>query len=231
MNYHQQIDPSVYSAGAAIEQNRVLRNTYLLLAVSLIPSVLGALIGMQMNIFSSLSPFVRLGVFFIGAYGLMFAVEKNKTSSVGIIFLFIFTFFMGFMLSDLLNFIMARYSNGAQIITLAFGGTSAIFFVMAALATVIKRDLSPIGKYLSIGMLLLVAVGIGSFFFSFSSPMMLVFSCLVMAISSVYILYQVQQVVRGGETNYISATLGIYVSLYNIFQSLLSILGIFGGED
>ncbi|MGL4668960.1 MAG: Bax inhibitor-1 family protein [Saezia sp.] len=230
MKYDQQMNPDVYAAGA-VEYNKVLRNTYWLLAISMIPTVLGASIGVYFNPLAGIGSWTHLIVFFAGAYGLMFAVEKNKNSSLGLVFLFVFTFFMGFMLSDLLSFVLGRYRNGAQLIALAFGGTSAIFFVMASLATVIKRDLSPIGKFLTVGMLLAVAVGVSSFFFSFSTPMMLAFSVIVMAISSAFLLYKVQQIVRGGETNYISATLSIYVSLYNIFQSLLHIFSIFGGED
>ena len=230
MNYNQRMSPDIYAAGK-VEQNKVLRNTYMLLALSMIPTVLGAVLGMYTNVLATIGPLARLGIFMVGAYGLMFAVEKNKNSSAGLIFLFAFTFFMGFMLSDLLGFVLGRHSNGAQLIALAFGGTGAIFFVMATLASVIKRDLSFLGKFLTIGMLLMIAAVVSSFFFTFSGPLMLTILVMIMGISSVFLLYTVQRVINGGETNYISATLSVYVSLYNIFQVLLQLLSIFGGDD
>lgn len=230
MNYDQHTTPDIYAAGAVQERNKVLRNTYWMLALSMVPTVLGALLGIQLN-FVAIKPLYFLGIFLVGSYGLMFAVEKNKNSVIGVVLLMVFTFFMGLMLSRLVGFVLGRYSNGPQLIAMAFGGTGLVFFAMASLATVIKRDLSPIGKWLSIGSLLVLAAAVSSFFFSFSSPMMLTLLVLIMGISSAFLLYQVQQIVNGGERNYISATLSVYISLFNIFQSLLSILSILGGED
>lgn len=217
-------------AVSAEERNRVLRNTYWLLALSMVPTVLGAVVGHYFGLLR-MSPTVSLIVFFVGAYGLMFAIEKTKESVVGVVLLLVFTFFMGLMLSRLISFVLWRYSNGAELIALAFGGTGLIFFVMASLATVIKRDLSSWGKFLSVGLIMAIVIGVGNFFFFQSSPLMIALLFLVMGISTAFLLYSVKSVIDGGETNYVSATLSIYVSLYNIFQSLLSLLGIFGGDD
>ena len=230
MNYDPHMNPDIYAAGAVQERNKVLRNTYWLLALSLVPTVIGAFLGVYLN-FLAIKPLYFLGIFLVGSYGLMFAIQKNKNSMLGVILLLVFTCFMGLMLSRLVGMVLGRYSNGPQLIAMAFGGTGAIFFVMASLATIIKRDLSPIGKWLSVGSLLVLAAAVSSFFFSFSSPMMLTLLVMIMAISSAFLLYKVQQIVNGGETNYVVATLDVYVSLFNIFQSLLHILGIFGGDD
>lgn len=218
---------------SAEERNRVLRNTYWLLALSMVPTVIGAFIGTQigmLQIFGRMSIWMQLGIFFVGAYGLMFLVEKNKNSSVGVIFLMIFTFFMGLMLSRLLSFTMMRYANGTQLIAIAFAGTAGIFAAMATLATVIKRDISTWGKFLSVGLLMAIAVLIANFWLE-SGPLGIALLLLIMGISSAFLLYSVKSVIDGGETNYISATLSIYVSLYNVFSSLLQLLGIFGGEE
>jgi len=139
-----------------------------------------------------------------------------------------FTFFMGLMLSRLLAMILG-FSNGASLIMMAFAGTGAIFFAMASLATVIKRDLSGMGKFLFVGVIILLVVGLINMFVQ-SSAMMLTMMVAAMGIFSAFIMYDVKRVIDGGETNYISATLAIYLDLYNVFQNLLMLLGIFGGE-
>lgn len=215
------------------ERNRVLRNTYWLLALSMVPTVLGAIIGNSMGMLSLLygmGTIARLAIFFGGAFGLMFLIEKTKNSAMGVVFLMLFTFFMGLMMSPLITFTLGRYTNGAQLVATAFGGTAAIFFAMATLATVIKKDISSWGKFLSIGLMMAIAIGISNIFFQ-SGPLMMTVSALVMVISSVFLLYSVKSVIDGGETNYISATLSIYISLYNVFTTLLQLLGIFGGEE
>jgi len=167
-------------------------------------------------------------VFFAGAYGLMFVIEKTKDSSTGVAALLAFTFFMGLMLSRLLAAVLG-FKNGGSLIMTAFAGTGAIFFAMASLATVIKRDLSSMGKFLFIGAIIIMVAGIVNAFVQ-SSALMLTLLVLCMAVFSAFMLYDIKRVVDGGETNYISATLAIYLDLYNVFQSLLSLLGIFGGE-
>jgi modulator of FtsH protease len=216
------------SAVLSQERNRVLRNTYWLLALSLVPTVLGAWIGVSTGIFSTMGTGMSLVVFLVGAFGLMFAVEKTKNSSMGVVMLLAFTFFMGLMLSRLLAAILG-FSNGASLIMTAFGGTAIVFGAMATLATVIKRDLSGMGKFLFIGAIMLLVAGIANVFLQ-SSAMMLTLSVIAIGLFSAFMLYDIKRVLDGGETNYISATLAIYLDIYNVFQSLLSILGIFGGE-
>ncbi|KQX84951.1 Bax inhibitor-1/YccA family protein [Variovorax sp. Root473] len=210
------------------ERQRVLRNTYWLLALSLLPTVLGAWIGVSTGITRSLTGGLGLMVFLGGAFGFMFAIEKTKNSAAGVPVLLGFTFFMGLMLSRLLAMVLG-FKNGPELIMTAFGGTAGVFFVMASLATVIKRDLSGMGKFLFVGALVLMLGAVINVFVG-SSTGMLVISVAAIGIFSAYMLYDLKQIMDGGETNYISATLALYLDMFNVFQSLLALLGIFGGE-
>lgn len=214
--------------GLAAERQRVLRNTYWLLALSMVPTVLGAWVGVSTGLMASMGTGMSLIVFMAGAFGLMMLVEKTKNSSTGVYALLAFTFFMGLMLSRLLAAVLG-FKNGGSLIMTAFGGTGAIFFAMASLATVIKRDLSSMGKFLFVGAIIMLVAGVVNVFLQ-SSALMLTLLVLSMAVFSAFMLYDIKRVLDGGETNYISATLAIYLDLYNVFQSLLSLLGIFGGE-
>jgi len=215
-------------ASNAQQRNRVLRNTYALLAVSLLPTVAGAWLGVSTGLGTALSGGMGLIAFFVGAFGFMWAIEKNKNNPAGVYLLLGFTFFMGVMMSRLVGMVLGL-SNGANLIMLAFGGTAAVFAGMAGLAGVIKRDLSGMGKFLFIGAIILMVAGIANFFFQ-SSALMLTLLVACLGLFSAFLLYDLKRVIDGGETNYVSATLAIYMNLYNIFQSLLSLLGIFGGE-
>lgn len=221
---------STYSGLSAISQHRVLRNTYLLLAISLLPTVLGAWIGVQFNFggFLSTSPFIGFIAFLAIAFGFFYAIEKNKNSGLGVVLLLAFTFFMGLMLSRLLQYTLG-YSNGAQLIMLAFGGTAVVFGVMSTIAIVSKRDFSNLGKWLFAGVIVLILAALGNIFLQLPG-LTITISVIATAIFSAYILFDVQQVVNGGETNYISATLAIYLDIYNVFTNLLSLLGIVGGD-
>ncbi len=212
----------------AAQRHRVLRNTYWLLALSLLPTVLGAWLGVATGITRGLSGGLGLVVFLAGAFGFMFAIEKTKNSAAGVPVLLGFTFFMGLMLSRLIAMVLGL-NNGASLVMTAFGGTAGVFFVMASLSTVIKRDLSGMGKFLFVGALALMVGGIINVFVG-STTGMLVFSVMAIGIFSAYMLYDLKRIIDGGETNYISATLAVYLDLFNIFQSLLALLGIFGGE-
>ena len=214
---------------ALAERNRVLRNTYWLLALSMIPTVLGAWIGVFSGVFATMSPGISLLVFFGGAFGLMFAIEKTKNSAAGVPVLLGFTFFMGLMLSRLIGAVLG-FSNGAGLIMMAFAGTGLVFFGMATLSTVIKRDLTSMGKWLFIGVIMLLVAGIANVFIQ-SGPLMITLSVLAIGIFSLFILHDLKRVRDGEETNYITATLGVYLSLFNVFQSLLALLGIFGGNS
>jgi len=214
---------------SAAERNKVLRNTYWLLALSMVPTVLGAWVGLATGLNALMSPVVGAVVFLAGAFGFMFAIEKTKHSAAGVPVLLAFTFFMGLMLSRLIGAVLGL-SNGAGLIMTAFAGTGAIFLGMASLSSVIKRDLSNMGKWLFIGMIMLLVAGLANIFIQ-SSALMITLSVLAIGIFSAFILHDLKRVQDGEETNYISATLGVYLSLYNVFQSLLSLLGIFGGND
>jgi len=210
------------------ERNRVLRNTYWLLALSLLPTVLGAWLGVATGITESLRGGLGLIVFLGGAFGFMFAIEKTKNSAAGVAVLLAFTFFMGLMLSRLIGMVLG-FKNGTDLIMTAFAGTAGVFFVMASLATVIKRDLSGMGKWLFVGALVLMVGAIINVFVGSSAGMMAI-SVAAIGIFSAYMLYDLKQIIDGGETNYISATLALYLDLFNVFQSLLALLGIMGGE-
>ena len=227
----QTIDQATgYGYGVSAEQrNKVLRNTYWLLALSMVPTVLGAWLGVATGITRSLGGGLGLVVFLGGAFGFMFAIEKTKNSATGVPVLLAFTFFMGLMLSRLIAMVLG-FKNGSELIMTAFGGTAGVFFVMASLATVIKRDLSAMGKWLTVGALVLMVGAIINVFVG-SSAGMLAISVLVIAIFSAFMLYDLKRIIDGGETNYISATLSLYLSIYNVFQSLLMLLGIGGGSN
>ncbi|MDH1766065.1 Bax inhibitor-1/YccA family protein [Comamonas aquatica] len=217
------------SYGIAQQQrHRVLRNTYWLLALSLLPTVLGAWVGVATGITAGLTGFVGLLVFMGGAFGFMFAIEKTKHSAAGVPVLLGFTFFMGLMLSRMIAMVLG-FSNGSQLIMTAFAGTAGVFFVMASLATVIKRDISGMGKWLFVGALVLMVGAVINVFVGSTAGMMAI-SMLAIGIFSAYMLYDIKQIIDGGETNYISATLALYLDIFNVFQSLLALLGIMGGE-
>lgn len=216
------------AASSSVERNKVMRNTYWLLALSMVPTVLGAWIGVQTGITAGLTGGMGLIVFLGGAFGFMFAIEKTKNSAAGVPVLLAFTFFMGLMLSRLLGAVLGL-NNGSSLIMTAFGGTAAVFFVMANLSTIIKRDLSGMGKWLFAGALAIMAGAIINVFVG-STAGMAAIATLAILVFSMYLLYDLKRIVDGGETNYITATLGLYLSVFNIFQSLLALLGIFGGD-
>ena len=222
---------SPYGAAQEVVRNRVLRNTYWLLAISLIPTVLGAAVGMTsgLNQIMASSPGMTAIFFLIGAFGLMFAVEKNKDNSLGVGLLLLFTFFMGLMLSRLLGFVLGM-SNGTQLVMFAFGGTAIVFGTMATLASTIKRDLSGMAKFMFIGVIILIVASLANIFLKLPA-LMLTISVVAVVIFSAFMLIDLQRVVNGGETNYVVATLAIYLDVYNVFSNLLAILGIFGGSS
>ncbi|AXF13981.1 Bax inhibitor-1/YccA family protein [Paraburkholderia caledonica] len=211
-------------------RNRVLRNTYWLLALSMIPTVLGAWVGLAtgFSLFAATSPAMSMLAFFAIAFGFMFAIEKTKESAAGVFVLLGFTFFMGLMLSRILGFVLG-FSNGPSLIMLAFGGTGVIFASMATIATVSKRDFSGLGKWLFMGVIVLLLASVANVFLHLPA-LMLTVSVMAIVIFSAYMLFDVQRVVNGGETNYITAALAIYLDLYNVFVNLLALLGIFGGN-
>jgi len=226
----QTATPVYAGTGLSVEQrNRVLRNTYWLLALSMVPTVLGAWIGVTTGLMSTMGVGMSTIVFLVGAFGLMFAIEKNKNSAAGVPLLLGFTFFMGLMLSRLIGVVLGL-GNGAGLIMTAFAGTGLVFLGMASLSSVIKRDLSSMGKFLFIGMIMLLVAMIANLFLQ-SSALMITLSVIAIGIFSAFILHDLKRVKDGEETNYITATLGVYVSLYNVFTSLLSLLGLAGSRE
>jgi len=224
-----QIAQQQTAADLSVQQNRVLRNTYLLLALSMAPTVIGALVGIQMQFsFMAGSPFLAILLFLGIAFGFMWGIEKTKNSAMGVVLLLAFTFFMGLMLSRILQ-VALGFSNGGQLIALAFGGTGAIFFGLAGVAATTKRDFSHLGKFLFAGVILILVAAIANAFFQIPA-LALSISALAVAIFSGFILYDINRIVRGGETNYITATLSVYLSIYNLFVSLLHLLLAFAGE-
>ena len=220
---------SDYSYGiSAEERNKVLRNTYWLLALSLVPTVLGAWAGVALGLGRVFSGGLGIVLFLAGAFGFIYAIERTKNSATGVPILLAFTFFMGITMSRLIESVLG-FKNGTDLIMTAFGGTAGVFLVMAILATTIKRDLSGMGQWLFVGTMALVVGGVINMFVG-STAGMLAMSVAAIAIFSAYMLYDIKQIIDGGETNYISATLALYLDIINVFQSLLALLGIFGGE-
>jgi len=220
-----------HQTGAALhaERNQVLRNTYWLLALSMVPTVLGAWLGVATGLVAALSPGIGLMLFLGGAFGFMFAIEKTKDSAAGVWVLLAFTFFMGLMLSRLVGSVLGR-ANGAELIMTAFAGTGVIFLGMASLSSVIKRDLSAMGKWLFVGALLIMVAGIANVFLQ-SGALMVTIAVLTIGVFTAFILHDLKRVRDGLETHYITATLGVYLSLFNVFQALLMLLGIGGGRE
>ncbi len=216
------------SANRAV-RHQVLRNTYWLLALSMIPTVFGAWVGLTTRM-----PIMGGGLgallFLAVAFGFIFAIEKTKNSAAGVPVLLGFTFFMGLMLTPLLRYTLG-FANGGALIMGAVGGTAVIFAAMATIATVSKRDFSGMGSWLFAGTIVLILASIANIFLQLSA-LQLVTLVMAMGIFSAWMIYDVQRVVNGGETNYISATLSIYLDLYNVFTALLRLLGIgFGSRD
>jgi modulator of FtsH protease len=216
-------------AASSAVRHRVLRNTYWLLALSMIPTVFGAYVGLTTRM-----PIMGGGLgallFLAVAFGFIFAIEKTKNSAAGVPVLLGFTFFMGLMLTPLLRYTLG-FANGGALIMGAVGGTAVIFAAMATIATVSKRDFSGMGSWLFAGTIVLILASLANIFLQLSA-LQLVVLVMAMGIFSAWMIYDVQRVINGGETNYISATLSIYLDLYNVFTALLRLLGIgFGSRD
>jgi modulator of FtsH protease len=213
-------------AVSSAQRNKVLRNTYALLALSLVPTIAGAWLAMSLGLDKTLlkSPIMSMFLFLGGAFAFMFLIEKNKNSSAGVAFLLAFTFFMGVMLSRLVGIVLGM-QGGAGLVMTALGGTAGIFAVMATLGTFIKRDLSGMGKFLMVGALVVLFGAIIGVIFQMPA-LMLALTVMCLGIFSLFMMYDVNRIVQGGETNYISATLALYMNIYNVFSSLLALLGV-----
>jgi len=194
-----------------------------------VPTAIGAVIGTNLDLsFLRSSPILSFFAILAVFYGWIFAIERNKNSGLGVALLLGFTFFMGLLLGPLLQQILGL-RNGAQLVMLAAGGTAAVFFALSAVASATTRDFSGLGNFLLVGVIVLMIAVVGNVFFA--SPLLhLVILGAFVLLMSMIILWQINSIVRGGETNYVSATLTLYVAVYNLFSSLLQLLGIFGGD-
>lgn len=224
-----------YSAPISINQGvgaeqRVLRNTYLLLAISMIPTGIGAMIGVNLNFsFMRASPIMSAIVMLAVVYGMFFAIEKNRNSGLGVALLLALTLFLGVMLGPILQMTLGL-RNGGELVALAAGGTATVFFAMSAIATVTRKDFSFMNNFLMIGGIVIMLAVVANIFFA--SPVLHLTICAAFVLfSSLMILWQVSQIIHGGEDNYVSATLTLYMSVYNLFTSLLQLLTGLGSSD
>lgn len=213
----------------ATAQNKVLRNTYLMLALTMIPTIIGAFVGTSINFsFMAASPILSSLLMFGAMMGLLFAVTALRNSIWGVVALLGFTFVAGVLLGPILQ-VALHLKNGAELIGMAAGGTSVIFFSLATIATVTKKDFSFMGKFLFIGLILLIVASLANLFFHIPA-LSLTISSIAVLLFSAYILFDVSRIVNGGETNYVMATLALYMDIYNLFINLLQLLMAFSGE-
>ncbi len=226
-----QIQTARYDTSASVSTgaHKVLRNTYMLLGLTMIPTVIGAYMGMSMNFaFMAQHPIM----FSLGAlavmFGLFYGISASRNSGLGVVLLLVLTGFMGVMLGPILQ-VALGLRNGAEVVGLAAGGTGAIFLVLAGIATTSKRDFSFLGKFLMVGIVLLILASLANMFFQIPA-LALALSGVAVLLFSGFLLYDVSRVVNGGETNYIMATLAIYLDIYNLFVNLLQLLMAFMGE-
>jgi len=216
------------TGGIALEQQRVLRNTYLLLALTMVPTVIGAFIGISTGGIIMQHPMISFFVMLGAVIGLQFAIAANRNSYIGVVLLLVMTLLLGWFLGPLLA-VALTLKNGPQLIGMAAVGTGAIFFVMAGIATTSKRDFSFMGKFLFVGMIVALLAIVANMFLQIPA-LALTISAVVIVVFSLFLLYDVSRIVNGGETNYIMATTGVYMSLFNIFANLLQLLMALTGD-
>ncbi len=218
------------SIPVAVDSNRVLRNTYWLLALSLLPTIAGAFAGMEFNFIALfkaapiMTPLLMLAVMF----GSLWVVTLLRNSGWGVAALFGFTFIAGLMLTPILT-VAGGLRNGGQLVALSGGLTASVFFALAAYATVSKRDFSFLGRFLFVGVILLLVAMVANLFFQVPA-LSLALSAIAVLIFSLYLLYDLSNIVRGGETNYVMATMNLFLDLFNIFVNLLNLLMVFSGQ-
>ncbi len=220
-----------YPAGTtdiAVQQNKVLRNTYLLLALTMVPTVIGAYIGIGTGGIIMQNPILSFFVMLGAVIGLQFAIAANRNSGLGVVLLLAMTFILGWWLGPLLA-VALSLKNGPQLIGMAAVGTGLIFFVMATIATTTKRDFSFMGKFLFVGMIVALLALIANMFLQIPA-LALTISAVIVVVFSLFLLHDVSRIVNGGETNYIMATTGVYMSLFNIFANLLHLLMALSGQ-
>ncbi len=216
------------SGQLSVAQNKVLRNTYLLLALTMVPTVIGAFVGMATGGIIMQHPIIMSLVMIAGVIGLQFAIAANRNSGLGVVLLLGMTFLLGWWLGPMLNLAL-QLRNGPQLIGIAAVGTGGILLTMSLIATTTKKDFSFMGKFLFVGMIVLLLAMLANMFFQIPA-LALTISALVVVVFSLFLLHDVSRIVTGGETNYIMAATGVYMSLYNIFANLLHLLMAFTGQ-
>lgn len=212
-------------AESVLATNKMLKNTYLLLSMTLLFSALTAGVSMYLNL-----PPLGLIITMVGYFGLLFLTTRFSNSGLGLVFVFALTGFMGLTLGPILNMYITMFSNGNELVMTALGGTGLIFLGLSGYALVSRKDFSFIGGFLSVGILVMFLAGIGAAVFSIPALSLAVSAGFILLMSGL-ILYQTSEIIHGGETNYILATITLYVSIYNLFLSLLQLLAAFSGED
>ena len=223
MEMNSQMDAGV--AQSTLASNKLIRNTYILLSATLMFSAITAGIAVMMNM-----PSMGLIVTLVGYFGLLFAVTKTQNSVWGLFFVFALTGFMGLTLGPIISMYLTTFSNGSELVMMAFAGTAVIFLGLSGYALTTRKDFSFMGGFLMVGILVAFLAGLGAAVFSIPALSLAVSGMFILLMSGL-ILYQTSAMVHGAETNYISATVTLYVSIFNLFISLLQILGIFGGDD
>lgn len=208
-----------------LEVSRVLRNTYMLLSATLLFSALVAGFAMATN-----APYPGILLTLVGVYGLMFLTYRTRNSAWGLVSTFAFTGFMGYTLGPILNMVTSSYANGTEIIMMAFGGTGIIFLGLSAFVLTTRKDFSFMTGFMVVGTLVALVLMVLGFFFH-APGFQLAISGLFMLLSSGWILWQTSAIIHGGERNYILATIGLYVQIYNLFVSLIQILSAFSGRE
>lgn len=227
------MQPEIRLSSTAIDlssvQNKVLRNTYLMLSLTMVPTVIGAYLGMSINFaFMAQHPILSMLGMLAVMFGMFMGIAANRNNSLGVVLLLATTGLFGLMLGPILQTAL-HFSNGAQLIAMAAGGTGAIFFTLATIATVTKKDFSFMGKFLMVGLVMLILASLANMFFQVPVASLAISAVAIMIFSG-YILYDISQIIHGGETNYVMATLALYLDIYNIFVNLLNLLMALGGN-
>jgi modulator of FtsH protease len=215
---------SMSAPGQAVSTNRVLRNTYMLLSMTLLFSAATAGVSMALNL-----PHPGLLITLVGYFGLLFATAKFRDSSIGLVFVFALTGFMGYTLGPIINAYLGM-ANGGQIVTSAFLATGASFLGLSGYALTTRKDFSFMGSFLLVGIIVGFLAGLGAVLFEMPALSLAVSAMFVLLMAGL-ILYETSNIIHGGETNYIMATVSLYVSIFNMFTSLLHLLGAVGGEE
>ena len=215
---------TVRATARGVEVNKVLRNTYALLSITLLFSAITATLSMVNQ-----WPHPGLIITLVGYFGLLFLARRFRNSALGIVFVFALTGFMGLTLGPIISFYLTALPNGGQIVMTAMGGTGIIFLGLSAYALTTRKDFSFLGGMLFAGILVAFLAGLGAIIFSIPALSMAVSAMFILLMSGL-ILYQTSQIIHGGETNYIMATVTLYVAIYNLFLSLLHLLGIFNSD-